>query len=107
MAISLHKLMAYKDEYEVARLYSDGAFARQLRTQFSGDYRLRLHLAPPLLAKRDPATGHPVKRAFPGWTLKLFGALAKLRFLRGTAWDPFAAAGNAAANGRTLTTTVG
>ena len=93
VAISLHKLMAYKDEYEVARLYSDGAFARQLRAQFSGDYRLRLHLAPPLLAKRDPATGHPVKRAFPGWTLKLFGALAKLRFLRGTAWDPFGRSG--------------
>ena len=93
VATSLHKLMAYKDEYEVARLYSDGEFVRQLRTQFSGSYRLRLHLAPPLLAKRDPATGHPVKRAFPGWTLKLFRVLAKLRFLRGTAWDPFGRTG--------------
>ena len=89
VADSLHKLMAYKDEYEVARLYSDGEFMRQLKAQFSGDYRLRLHLAPPLLAKRDPTTGHPLKRAFPGWTLKLFGVLAKFRFLRGTAWDPF------------------
>ena len=89
VAESLHKLMAYKDEYEVARLYSDGEFRRQLEAQFSGGYRLRLHLAPPLLAKRDRATGHPLKRAFPGWTLKLFPVLAKLRFLRGTAWDPF------------------
>ena len=88
VASSLHKLMAYKDEYEVARLYSDGEFRRQLETQFSGDYRLRVHLAPPLLAKRDPATGHPLKRAFPGWTLQLFGLLAKFRFLRGTTWDP-------------------
>ena len=89
VAASLHKLMAYKDEYEVARLYSDGEFKRQLKAQFSGNYRLRLHLAPPLLAKRDPATGRPLKRAFAGWTLKLFPVLAKLRCLRGTAWDPF------------------
>ncbi len=93
VATSLHKLMAYKDEYEVARLYSDGEFRRQLNAQFSGDYRLRVHLAPPLLAKRDPATGHPLKRAFPGWTLKLFGLLANFRFLRGTAWDPFGRTG--------------
>ncbi len=93
VATSLHKLMAYKDEYEVARLYSDGEFRRQLNAQFSGDYRLRVHLAPPLFAKRDPATGHPLKRAFPGWTLKLFGLLAKCRFLRGTAWDPFGRTG--------------
>ena len=93
VATSLHKLMAYKDEYEVARLYSDGEFRRQLNAQFSGDYRLRVHLAPPLLAKRDPATGHPMKRAFPGWTLKLFGLLTNFRFLRGTAWDPFGRTG--------------
>ena len=93
VATSLHKLMAYKDEYEVARLYSDGEFRRQLNAQFSGDYRLRVHLAPPLLAKRDPATGHPLKRAFPGWTLKLFGLLANFRFLRGTAWDLFGRTG--------------
>ena len=88
VATSLHKLMAYKDEYEVARLYSDGDFRRQLKAQFSGKYRLRLHLAPPLLAKRDPATGRPLKRTFPGWTLSVFRLLAKLRFLRSTAWDP-------------------
>ena len=89
VAMSLHKLMAYKDEYEVARLYTDGEFSRQLKAQFSGNYRLRLHLAPPLLAKRDPATGRPLKRTFPGWALRAFRLLAKLRFLRGTAWDPF------------------
>ena len=88
-AEALYKLMAYKDEYEVARLYTDGEFQRKLRAQFSGNYKLRIHLAPPLLARRDPATGHLIKREFPGWTLRLFALLAKLRFLRGTALDLF------------------
>ena len=89
VAKSLYKLMAYKDEYEVARLYSNGEFIRKLNDRFSGNYRLRFHLAPPLLAKRDPLTGHLRKREFPGWTLKLFSLLAKFRFLRGTALDLF------------------
>ena len=54
--------MAYKDEYEVARLYTDGAFLRQLTASSRATYRLEFHLAPPLLAKRDPATGHLQKR---------------------------------------------
>jgi indolepyruvate ferredoxin oxidoreductase len=83
------KLLAYKDEYEVARLYAETDFLGRLRAQFSGDYSLRVHLAPPLLARRDPRTGHPRKRAFGPWMLGLFGWLAKLRGLRGTPFDPF------------------
>ena len=83
------KLLAYKDEYEVARLFVDGDFAAQLRTQFTGDYTLRFHLAPPLLAERDPDTGHLRKRAFGPWILPAFRLLAKLKRLRGTALDPF------------------
>ena len=89
VAKSLYKLMAYKDEYEVARLYTDGEFQRKLAEQFSGDYKLKFHLAPPLLSRRDPVTGHLKKREFPGWTIKLFGLLANFKFLRGTALDIF------------------
>ena len=93
VAEALYKLMACKDEYEVARLYADGDFQRKLRAQFSGDYKLRFHLAPPLLSRRDPNTGHLIKREFPGWTLHLFALLAKLRFLRGSAFDIFGYSG--------------
>jgi indolepyruvate ferredoxin oxidoreductase len=89
VARSAHKLMAYKDEYEVARLYTDGAFLKQLRQQFEGDYRLQFHLAPPLLAERDPATGHLKKRAYGPWMLKAFALMARLKGLRGTVLDPF------------------
>ncbi|RPE80080.1 indolepyruvate ferredoxin oxidoreductase family protein [Vulcaniibacterium tengchongense] len=82
------KLMAYKDEYEVARLYTSGEFQRRLQQQFEGDYRLKFHLAPPLLAKRD-AQGRLVKREYGPWVFTAFKWLAKLRFLRGTALDPF------------------
>ena len=90
VARNLFKLMAYKDEYEVARLYSDGRFREQLERQFAGDYTLEFHLAPPLLAERDPQTGHLKKRRYGPWMLRVFGMLAKLRFLRGTPLDPFA-----------------
>ncbi|HJE27775.1 MAG TPA: 2-oxoacid:acceptor oxidoreductase family protein, partial [Pseudomonas nitrititolerans] len=83
------KLLAYKDEYEVARLYSEPEFRQQLETQFEGDYRLQFHLAPAWLAKVDPKTGEPRKREFGPWMLDVFGVLAKLRFLRGTPLDPF------------------
>ena len=88
VARNLAKLMAYKDEYEVARLYTRGPFLRQLREQFEGDFRLRFHLAPPLLAKKD-AHGRLLKREYGPWMLTAFGWLAKLRFLRGTTFDPF------------------
>jgi indolepyruvate ferredoxin oxidoreductase len=89
VARSAHKLMAYKDEYEVARLYTDGAFLKQLQQQFEGDYRLEFHLAPPLVAERDPATGHLRKKAYGPWMLKAFAILARLKWLRGTMLDPF------------------
>src|SRR5207344_3630833 len=63
------KLLAYKDEYEVARLYSDGAFRRKIEGMFEGDYKLVFHLAPPLLAKPDPQTGEPAKMAFGPWMM--------------------------------------
>jgi indolepyruvate ferredoxin oxidoreductase len=83
------KLLAYKDEYEVARLYSDGRFIEQLEAQFQGDYRLEFHLAPSWLSKRNPLTGEPRKRQFGPWMFKAFGLLAKLKFLRGTPLDLF------------------
>ena len=84
-----YKLMAYKDEYEVARLYTDGAFRERLAASFEGDLRLTFHLAPPVLARRDPVTGEPRKRTFGPWMWRVFGLLAKMRFLRGTPFDPF------------------
>jgi indolepyruvate ferredoxin oxidoreductase len=83
------KLLAYKDEYEVARLYTDGAFQAQLERQFAGRPRLRVHLAPPLLAARDPATGQLKKKAYGPWMLRAMAVLARAKRLRGTAFDPF------------------
>jgi indolepyruvate ferredoxin oxidoreductase len=86
----LFKLMAYKDEYEVARLYADESFARQLKSGLGGEHqRLYVHLAPPLLARRDKVTGEPKKMTFGPWIFPLFRMLAKFKFLRGTAFDPF------------------
>jgi indolepyruvate ferredoxin oxidoreductase len=84
----LFKLMAYKDEYEVARLHSNGELQRKIAEQFEGDYKLNFHLAPPLLAKKD-AQGRLIKRAYGPWMMRAFGLLAKLRFLRGSALDVF------------------
>jgi indolepyruvate ferredoxin oxidoreductase len=95
VARNLAKLMAYKDEYEVARLYADPAFLDKLRAQFEGepgrDYQLNFWLAPPLLAKTDngEAKGHPVKRRFGPRTMTAFRLLARLKGLRGTAFDVF------------------
>jgi indolepyruvate ferredoxin oxidoreductase len=89
VARNLFKLMAYKDEYEVARLFSDGAFLREAAAAFDGKLRFQFHLAPPLLARRDPATGAPRKITFGGWMMPVFGLLARLKFLRGTAFDLF------------------
>ncbi|MCD9027784.1 indolepyruvate ferredoxin oxidoreductase family protein [Luteimonas sp. BDR2-5] len=84
----LFKLMAYKDEYEVARLYTSGDFRRRLEQQFEGDYRVHFHLAPPLLAKRNDR-GELVKREYGPWMFRAFGVLAKLKFLRGGMFDIF------------------
>ncbi|NGM37862.1 indolepyruvate ferredoxin oxidoreductase family protein [Methylobacterium sp. DB0501] len=89
-ARSLFRLMAYKDEYEVARLYTDGSFKAQVERTFEGEaLRYEFHLAPPLLARRDPATGRPRKMTFGPWVMKAFGVLARMKRLRGTALDPF------------------
>ena len=86
----LFKLMAYKDEYEVARLYSETSFLDRVKSTFDGDkLRFEFHLAPPLLARRNPETGEPKKMSFGPWMLKAFAILAKFKFLRGTAFDPF------------------
>ncbi|HEX4780481.1 MAG TPA: indolepyruvate ferredoxin oxidoreductase family protein [Usitatibacter sp.] len=83
------KLMAYKDEYEVARLFTDTGFMKRIAGQFEGDYRVNMHLAPPLWAKVDPATGEPRKRTYGPWMLSAMGALAKFKFLRGGPLDLF------------------
>jgi indolepyruvate ferredoxin oxidoreductase len=88
VARSLYKLMAYKDEYEVARLYSDGRFRAAYDAQFS-DGKPRVLLAPPLISRTDPATGRPKKISFGPWIFTAFGVLAKGKRLRGTALDPF------------------
>jgi len=83
------KLLAYKDEYEVARLYCDPAFRQALNEQFEGDTKLQVHLAPPLLPGSDPNSGVPAKRAFGPWIFTAFRLLAKFKGLRGTPLDPF------------------
>jgi indolepyruvate ferredoxin oxidoreductase len=83
------KLLAYKDEYEVARLYASGEFRKKIDGMFEGDYKVHYHLAPPLLAKPDPVTGEPRKMKFGPWMMRTFGVLAKLKGLRGTAFDIF------------------
>ena len=88
VARNLFKLMAYKDEYEVARLQSDPAFLARLAAQFEGDWKLKFHLAPPMFAKKD-AHGQPIKKAYGPWMMSAFRMLAKLKFLRGTGLDPF------------------
>jgi indolepyruvate ferredoxin oxidoreductase len=86
----LFKLMAYKDEYEVARLYTEPTFERQVRDTLGGDnLRYHVHLAPPLLARKDKVTGIPRKMTFGPWIFRVFEVLAKLKFLRGTPFDPF------------------
>ena len=89
VARTFAKLMAYKDEYEVARLHADPAFAAQLKAAFEPGMKLRYNLAPPLIAGRDPQTGHLLKREFGAWVGSLFRVLAPLKVLRGTMFDPF------------------
>ena len=90
VARGYHKLLAYKDEYEVARLYTDSDFLKRVEEQFEGDYKLVFHLAPPALADRDPHTGELQKKEYGPWMLKAMRVLTKFRHLRGSALDPFA-----------------
>jgi len=89
VAHSLAKVMAYKDEYEVARLYTDGAFEARVGRMFEGDFTLNYHLAPPLLSKTDPATGAPRKKQYGPIMMRGFRLLAKMKGLRGTPFDVF------------------
>jgi indolepyruvate ferredoxin oxidoreductase len=83
------KLLAYKDEYEVARLHANGDFRKKIEGMFEGDYRVVFHLAPPLLARKDPLSGEPRKMRFGAWMMGVFKLLKALRRLRGTPLDIF------------------
>jgi indolepyruvate ferredoxin oxidoreductase len=89
VAVNYAKLLAYKDEYEVARLYTDDHFAQQLRDQFDGDFKISFNLAPPILGGAKDALGRPKKRAFGAWMMPVFRMLARMRSVRGTAFDIF------------------
>jgi indolepyruvate ferredoxin oxidoreductase len=89
IADNFFKLLAVKDEYEVARLYAETDFLARLDETFEGDYRLQFHLAPPWLTKPDAATGRPKKLTFGPWTMTAFRWLARARHLRGTSFDIF------------------
>ncbi|HET7716376.1 MAG TPA: DUF6537 domain-containing protein, partial [Bauldia sp.] len=89
VAVNLFRLMAIKDEYEVARLYADGSFETQLRREFASWGKLEFHLAPPILARLDPATGRPAKARYGSWMRRGFRVLSAMRRLRGTVLDPF------------------
>jgi indolepyruvate ferredoxin oxidoreductase len=84
-----YKLLAIKDEYEVARLHVNSGFLQGIERQFEGNYKLVFNLAPPLLARRNPSTGELEKREFGAWIIPVFKVLASLRALRGTAFDVF------------------
>ena len=88
IAKNAFKLMAYKDEYEVARLYSHPDFMAKIKQQFDGDVMLTFHLAPPLFAKKD-SQGHLIKQQFGPWMMRAFGWLANMKHLRGGMWDVF------------------
>jgi indolepyruvate ferredoxin oxidoreductase len=90
VARNYFKLLAYKDEYEVARLYTQPAFWQQLEDTFEGDYEVRFHLAPPLVSRIDPVTGRIPKRSYGPGMMRIFRLLARLKRLRGSRWDVFA-----------------
>ncbi|MGB5707905.1 MAG: indolepyruvate ferredoxin oxidoreductase family protein [Arenicellales bacterium] len=89
VAKNAFRLMSYKDEYEVGRLYSDGRFIESLNAQFEGQFKINYHLAPPFLAKRNNFTGLPMKRVLPGFTITVFKLLGRLKGLRGKPFDLF------------------
>lgn len=89
VAKNAFKLMAYKDEYEVARLQTDTSFAAKLSEQFEGPVKVRHLLAPPALSRIDPRTGHPAKISFGPWIRPVFALLKRGKVLRGTRFDPF------------------
>ncbi|MBT6273717.1 MAG: indolepyruvate ferredoxin oxidoreductase family protein [Chromatiales bacterium] len=89
VARTAYRLMAIKDEYEVARLFTDGAFAKAVEDAFEGTTAIEFHMAPPLFARTDPRTGHPMKRRFGPWMMGALKLLARAKRIRGTLLDPF------------------
>lgn len=89
VAQQLFRLMAYKDEYEVARLFTETDFLKEVEATFSGDFKLNFNLAPPLLNGKKDRSGRPRKKQFGPWMLKAMQLLARMRGLRNTALDPF------------------
>ena len=89
VAQNYFKLLTYKDEYEVSRLYANGDFLKKLNKIFDGNFRIQFHLAPPLFSRRDQSTGEPIKKNYGQWILKMMYILSKFKFLRGTFLDPF------------------
>jgi len=89
VAHNYFKLLAYKDEYEVARLYTQTDFLASLKRNFGNQFKLKFHFSPPLIAGRDPDSGRPKKYELGGFMLPLLRVLARLKGLRGTPWDPF------------------
>ena len=81
--------MAYKDEYEVSRLYSDKEFYRKISENFEGDYKIFYNLAPPIFSKKDPVTNKPIKSEFGPWILNIFKIISFFKFIRNTLFDPF------------------
>ena len=102
VARNYFKLLAYKDEYEVARLFAQTGFLSETRGKFEGSARLTFHLSPPLIARVDPATGRPRKYALGAWVLPLFRVLARLKWLRGTPLDVFGYSGERRAERRLI-----
>ncbi|MGO1693367.1 MAG: DUF6537 domain-containing protein [Marinobacter sp.] len=89
VAQHLYRFMAFKDEYEVARLFAETDFMKEVNNTFEGDFKIHFHLAPPIMNRGTDAQGRPKKRQFGPWMFRAFKLLAKFRVLRGTAIDPF------------------
>ena len=89
VAINYFKLMSYKDEYEIARLYSDNEFINKINETFEGNFKINYHLSPPIFSTKDKVTGYPLKINFGSWIMILFKFISLFKFLRGTYFDLF------------------
>ena len=89
VAVNYFKLMAYKDEYEVSRLYTDVQFKKNIYDNFEGDFTVNFHISPPFFSKKDSVTGTPLKITIGSWLMPLMKIISSFKFLRGTPFDPF------------------
>ena len=89
VATNYFKLMSYKDEYEVARLYSNNEFVKKIKQSFEGNFKINFYLAPPIFSTKDKVTGNSLKTKYGPWVMTLFKIISKFKFLRGTSFDPF------------------